>query len=139
MLVDMMELMGIRDFIFGAQREASGRVLPFTRWDTVLGTACGVGALFDVPISGTVTTTVEVCGTINPLCEQTTGSAATSTQTKAVFVYGAGLDWPLIPHIGLRFQYRGNVYKAANLTSAFQSTDSFTHSAEPMAGAYFRF
>ena len=52
MLVDMMELqvnpdvyMGIRDFIFGAQREASGRVLPFTRWDTVLGAACGFALL----------------------------------------------------------------------------------------------
>ncbi len=99
----------------------------------------GVGVLFDVPAAGTATTTLEVCGTVNPLCGQTTGSAATSAQTRAVFVYGAGLDWSLIPHVGLRFQYRGNVYKATNLTSAFQSTDSFAHSAEPMAGAYFRF
>ncbi|MGA8727695.1 MAG: outer membrane beta-barrel protein [Terracidiphilus sp.] len=78
----------------------------------------GVGLLFDVPSSG---------------------QASTSTSTKPVFVYGAGLDWGLIPHIGLRLQYRGNLYKAPDLTSLYTSTGAFTHTAEPMIGAYFRF
>jgi hypothetical protein len=51
--VDMMELrsasnsnnMGIREFIFREQREKNGRVLPFSRWDTVLGAACGFALL----------------------------------------------------------------------------------------------
>jgi opacity protein-like surface antigen len=60
------------------------------------------------------------------------------SETKAVFVYGAGLDWRLVPHIGLRFQYRGNLYKAPDLTRLYTSTDAFTHTAEPMIGAYFR-
>ena len=63
----------------------------------------------------------------------------TSSSTRAAFVYGAGLDWGLLPHLGLRLQYRGNVYKAPDLIGAFQSTNSFTHTAEPMIGAYFRF
>lgn len=67
------------------------------------------------------------------------GSTQTQTQTKPVFVYGAGLDWNLVPHIGLRFQYRGNLYKAPDLTTLYTSTDAFTHTAEPMIGAYFRF
>jgi hypothetical protein len=41
--------------------------------------------------------------------------------------------------MGLRFQYRGNLYKAPNLTTVFASTGAFTHASEPMIGAYFRF
>ncbi len=78
----------------------------------------GVGLLFDVPGSG---------------------QTSTSTSTKPVFVYGAGLDWGLVPHIGLRLQYRGNLYKAPDLTKLYTSTNAFTHTAEPMIGAYFRF
>jgi hypothetical protein len=78
----------------------------------------GVGLLFDVP-SG--------------------GQSSTDTVTKPVFIYGAGLDWSLIAHLGLRFQYRGNLYKAPDLTKLYTSTDAFTHTAEPMIGGYFRF
>jgi len=79
----------------------------------------GIGALFDVPQKG-----------------QT--SASTQTSTKAVYVYGAGLDWGLVPHIGLRFQYRGNLYKTPDLTQLYTSADKFRHTAEPMIGIYFR-
>jgi opacity protein-like surface antigen len=63
----------------------------------------------------------------------------TQSATTGVYVYGGGLDWGLLPHIGLRFQYRGNVYKAPELTNAFGSINAFKHTAEPMIGAYFRF
>ena len=79
----------------------------------------GVGALFNVPQSG-----------------QT--SVSTQTSTKAVFIYGAGLDWGLVPHIGLRLQYRGNLYKTPDVTQLFTSIDKFRHTAEPMIGIYFR-
>jgi opacity protein-like surface antigen len=62
-----------------------------------------------------------------------------TSDTRFVFVYGAGVDWTVIPHIGLRFQYRGNLYHAPDLSHAFSSTDAFTHTAEPMIGAYLRF
>jgi hypothetical protein len=39
----------------------------------------------------------------------------------------------------LRFQYRGNLYKAPDLTRLYTSTNVFTHTSEPMIGAYFRF
>lgn len=78
----------------------------------------GVGLLLDVP-SG--------------------GQAGASTSTRPVFVYGAGLDWGLLPHLGLRLQYRGNLYKAPDLTTLYTSTGAFTHTSEPMIGAYFRF
>ncbi|HYK35807.1 outer membrane beta-barrel protein [Alloacidobacterium sp.] len=62
-----------------------------------------------------------------------------TSDTKPAFVYGAGVDWTVIPHLGLRFQYRGNLYHAPDLSHAFSSTDAFTHTAEPMIGAYLRF
>jgi opacity protein-like surface antigen len=95
----------------------------------------GGGLLLNVPSGGTVTTTTfcSLCA----LSSQTTTAAVTSTSTKGVFVYGAGVDWTLLPHLGLRLQYRGNVYKAADVTSAFTSTNSFTQTAEPMIGVFF--
>jgi opacity protein-like surface antigen len=96
----------------------------------------GGGILVDVPTGGTVTTIS--CGEFNPLCAAGTTPAATSTSTKGVFVYGGGLDWGLLPHIGLRLQYRGNLYKAPDLVNAFSSTGAFMHTAEPMIGVYFR-
>ncbi|HEX8710256.1 MAG TPA: outer membrane beta-barrel protein [Terracidiphilus sp.] len=78
----------------------------------------GVGLLLDVPKSG---------------------DGTTGTDHKPVYVYGAGLDWGLVPHLGLRLQYRGNLYKAPDLTSLYSSTDKFTRTAEPMIGAYFSF
>ena len=74
------------------------------------------------------------------LFNQPSGSQTnTNSQTKPAFIYGAGLDWGLFPHIGLRFQYRGNLYKAPDLTRLYTSTNAFTKTSEPMIGAYVRF
>lgn len=73
------------------------------------------------------------------LNEPASGQAGAASSNKAVFLYGAGLDWGLLPHLGLRFQYRGNVYKAPDVTTAFSSTNAFAHTSEPMIGAYLRF
>lgn len=77
---------------------------------------------------------------VGVLFNQPSGSQTnTNSETKPTFIYGAGLDWAVFPHIGLRFQYRGNLYKAPALTKLYTSTDAFTHTSEPMIGAYFRF
>lgn len=78
----------------------------------------GLGLLFDVPAGS---------------------QSSTRTETKPVFIYGAGLDWGLIGPLGLRFQYRGNLYKAPDLTRLYTSTGAFTQTSEPMVGAYLRF
>jgi opacity protein-like surface antigen len=102
----------------------------------------GGGMLLNVPSSGSATTTTNTtsCGTA-PGCTTgySTTTTATRSETKGVLVYGAGLDWGVLPHLGLRFQYRGNLYKAPDLSRVYTSTDKFTHTAEPMIGAYFRF
>lgn len=63
----------------------------------------------------------------------------TSSDLKLVYVYGGGVDWTVIPHFGLRFQYRGNLYHAPDMLAAASSTNAFAHTAEPMFGAFFRF
>ena len=95
----------------------------------------GGGVLLNVPGAGTVTA---VTCPVEGLTPCTTSSVPTSISAKGVFVYGAGLDWTLLPHLGLRLQYRGNLYKASALANAFSSTNAFTHSAEPMIGVFFR-
>jgi hypothetical protein len=63
----------------------------------------------------------------------------TKNSTAGVLVYGGGVDVGLLPHLGLRAQYRGNVYSAPQLATAYSSTGAFFHSSEPMIGAYFKF
>jgi opacity protein-like surface antigen len=102
----------------------------------------GVGLLLNVPSESEATATTTfppVTGSCPSTGCTTTVSSPTSTSAKAVYVYGAGLDWGLLPHLGLRFQYRGNLYQAPNVTKLFSSTNTFTHTAEPMIGAYFNF
>jgi hypothetical protein len=70
--------------------------------------------------------------------EPSGGQNATTSDTKPVFVYGAGLEGGHLPHLGLPLEYRGNLYKAPDLTTVYTSTGAFTHTAEPMIGVYFR-
>jgi opacity protein-like surface antigen len=63
----------------------------------------------------------------------------TTSSARAVYVYGAGLDWGLLPHLGLRFQYRGNLYKSPDISKLYTSSNAFRHTSEPMVGAYISF
>lgn len=67
------------------------------------------------------------------------GGGAT-TQAVAAFVYGGGVDLKLVPHIFLRAQYRGLVYKSPTFDMpVLASTDRVTHRAEPSIGFGFSF
>ena len=72
------------------------------------------------------------------LNQPASGQTDTMSSNKPVFVYGAGLDWGLLPHLGLRLQYRGNLYKAPELTTVFTSSGAFVHTSEPVIGVYLR-
>ena len=71
--------------------------------------------------------------------QPTNPDATTQNSTQGVLVYGAGLDFTVLPHIGVRGQYRGNVYKAPQLAKAFSSTNGFATTSEPMLGVFLRF
>ena len=97
----------------------------------------GGGVLVTVPQGGTLTTTT--CGPGLTPCLISTTSATTRTETKGEFTYGAGVDWTVLPHLGLRFQYRGLVSRAPVVVTAFSSTNQFTRTSEPVLGAFLRF
>lgn len=67
------------------------------------------------------------------------GQTNTQSDAKASLVYGAGLDWLALRHFGLRFQFRGNLYKAPDMNMLFPPTDKLVHSAKPMLGIFYRF
>lgn len=66
------------------------------------------------------------------------GQTDTQTSTRLVYDYGAGLDFTLFPHFGVRGQYRGNLYKPPQLTNQFSSVDKLTQTAQPVLGVYLR-
>lgn len=60
-------------------------------------------------------------------------------QTKAAFVYGGGADINLTQRFGLRFEYRGLVYKRPDFGQVSLDSDVTTHTAQPSAGFVIRF
>ena len=60
-------------------------------------------------------------------------------QAKATFVYGAGVDFMLVRHVGIRAEYRGFVYNRPDFELAALNSQTTTHTAQPSAGVVFRF
>ena len=67
-----------------------------------------------------------------------TGGGA-SSQAKAAFVYGGGVDYRVFSRVFLRAEYRGFVYDRPDFGLAALHSGSTTHSAQPSAGIVFRF
>jgi outer membrane immunogenic protein len=62
-----------------------------------------------------------------------------SKQTELAFLYGAGVDYRVVPHVAVRFQYRGLVYKAPDFAGPNFLTSAKGNLAEPSIGVVFRF
>jgi opacity protein-like surface antigen len=65
--------------------------------------------------------------------------AGVQSQANAAFVYGGGVDFPLVTHVALRAEYRGFVYDRPDFGLAALNTSVITHTAQPSAGLVFRF
>lgn len=63
---------------------------------------------------------------------------AVNTSVKPVYILGGGVDWGLSERIGIRAQFRDNLFSAPQETFAFPATGKFTNVAEPTVGIYFR-
>jgi len=61
------------------------------------------------------------------------------TDGRPAFLYGAGLDYRLMPRISVRLGYRGLLYKAPDFSVPSQTTNALTNMAEPYVGVAFRF
>ena len=69
-----------------------------------------------------------------------------SSKTQFLIVAGAGLDWEVFHHVGLRLQDREDFYKPPQLLPASLyplggggTPSGYTHSQQPALGIYYRF
>ncbi len=70
----------------------------------------------------------------------TTGGQKYNQQTRVPLLYELGVNYPILTsHLGLRFQYRGLVYKTPDFNSASLTTNARRQTSEPSLGAYLRF
>jgi opacity protein-like surface antigen len=60
-------------------------------------------------------------------------------QTKATFVYGAGVNYGIYKGLSLRAEYRGLVYSTPDFGFGALATNSVTHTAVPSIGLSLRF
>ena len=65
--------------------------------------------------------------------------AGSDRQSKAVFLYGGGVNFDVTNHVGLRAEYRGLVFKAPDFNVDALNLDKTTHLAQPSLGIFFRF
>ena len=61
------------------------------------------------------------------------------SQTRGVFVYGAGVNYGIYKGLSLRAEYRGLVYSTPDFGFGALATNSVTHTAVPSVGISFRF
>jgi opacity protein-like surface antigen len=62
-----------------------------------------------------------------------------TSQARAAFLYGGGVDYDLIKHVTLRAEYRGFVYERPDFGLAALHSGQTAHTAQPSAGLVFRF
>lgn len=60
-----------------------------------------------------------------------------NTVVRPAFIGGGGVDVGILPRVGIRAQFRDNVYKAPNLSAFYPPTGVYTQTLEPMVGIYF--
>jgi outer membrane immunogenic protein len=75
----------------------------------------------------------------SPIASSANANFGSTTQTTGAFLYGMGFNYRLAHGFGLRFQYRGLIYKAPDFGVSDISTGSWSHSAEPSVGLTFHF
>ena len=61
-----------------------------------------------------------------------------NTVVRIMYTFGGGVDVGLLPHAGLRLQYRDNLYKAPDVDIDYGATDKFTQTGDAEVGVYFR-
>jgi opacity protein-like surface antigen len=75
----------------------------------------------------------------HPLTASTHSLLDPDTDNQGTFLYGLGANYRLNDRLGLRFQFRGLIYKAPDFGVSTASTGSWTHTGEPSIGLTLRF
>jgi opacity protein-like surface antigen len=66
-------------------------------------------------------------------------SAGLGRQAKGMFLYGGGVDLPVLSHLNFRVEFRGMGYKTPDFGLVPLQTNAFSFIYEPSAGVAFRF
>ncbi len=70
----------------------------------------------------------------------TVGGQKYSQQNRVPLLYEVGVNHPIFTsHLGLRFQYRGLLYKTPDFNAALLTTNARRQTSELSLGAYFKF
>jgi hypothetical protein len=70
----------------------------------------------------------------------TVGGQKYSQQNRVPLLYEVGVNHPILTsHLGLRFQYRGLLYKTPDFNAALLTTNARRQTSELSLGAYFKF
>jgi hypothetical protein len=69
----------------------------------------------------------------------TGSSPGIGPQTRPTFVYGIGVDFPVLSHFFIRAEYRELTFKEPNFKLAGLRTDAFGFLSEPSIGVAYRF
>jgi opacity protein-like surface antigen len=77
--------------------------------------------------------------TFDPTGNSGAAVSGVSSQARAAFVYGGGVDYYLVKHVSLRAEYRGLVYERPDFGLATLHSGATAHTAQPSAGLVFRF
>ena len=64
---------------------------------------------------------------------------ANNDVVRPTYIYGGGVDLALTSRIGVRAQFRGNIYTAPDLSNLYPALGTFTHTYQPMGGIFYRF
>lgn len=82
-----------------------------------------------------------ILGTGILMTQPVSGQPGTAGTTQPAFVYGAGLDWGFARHLGVRIQFRGNLYRPPGIAPPNNTNHNigFMHTAEPAIGLYYKF
>jgi opacity protein-like surface antigen len=75
----------------------------------------------------------------DPTGNQFNSLSGASSQTKAAFLYGIGMNYALSRHVALRAEYRGLLYQNPDFGFGALATNAVTHTAVPSVGVAFRF
>jgi hypothetical protein len=87
-----------------------GRVRPFA--------IAGLGFIFDIPGNS-------IYGVNNV--------------ARPTYIFGGGVDFAMSSHLGVRLQFRRNIYTSPDLSTLFPGQGVYTHLDQPMGGLFYRF
>ena len=74
------------------------------------------------------------------LSHPTSSAGGAVSTSQAAFDYGVGVDWRFASHLGLRLQFRGDLYKAPGIAGGTHyNSPGWMNTSEPALGISYKF